>query len=333
MKKFTCLIIPLLFTLLSLVPNRTSAQTTQIPGDQPCSFTYNDCVQVGFLSVTPSINQPGGPQDQQLDVEIYFQDICGIVSDITINQVQGRPIVVPDSEISETVNTVAFQVNANSFNDGLLRVEIGLGGNDRVMVTLAFAEEFECGAIIPLPVELTSFKGKATESGIALNWETASELNNSHFDIERSTDGESFNSIGTVQGRGTTSIPSSYSFVDELPGKGTNYYRLKQVDYDNAQSYSSTIAVKWDAGDAMQAALIPNPCANSNCNITVSNAANQSTLLQLKDVAGRVVFSRTINSSGHLFELPMHELPKLKGLYFLTATTGNQVVHQRVVLE
>lgn len=328
MKKFTCLLIPLLFTLLNLIQIRVLAQGP--PLERDCFYqTEDDCFVIGYQSVTPRLNEPN-----RLDVEVIFRSSCGNVTDIRVNPIIGTPVIATAADITGEVQTAAFIVNSNAFeNDNTLRFTIDFTDGSRTMVDIFFDETIECGAIIPLPVELTSFKGKATESGITLNWETASELNNSHFDIERSTDGETFSSIGTIPGNGTTSIPSSYSFVDELPGKGTNYYRLKQVDYDNAQSYSSTIAVSWDAGNAMQAALVPNPCANSNCNITISNAANQSTLLQLKDVAGRVVFSRTINSSGHLFELPMHELPKLKGLYFLTATTGNQVVHQRVVLE
>ncbi|MBB6612969.1 T9SS type A sorting domain-containing protein [Pontibacter sp. Tf4] len=333
MKNFTYCTILLSSILIALPLHQTLAQATPVPDPQPCTYTYNDCFRIGYVSVTPAINQGGGPQNDQLDVELFFQDICDIVSEITVTPTQGQDHTIPDSEISAEVNTYPFKINANTFKDGILKVTIWLDNGEKVMVDLWYDESFECGDITPLPVELTSFKGKATESGIDLKWETASELNNSHFDVERSADGKSFKSIATVQGRGTTSTPQSYSLLDKLPLRGINYYRLKQVDFDNTHSYSATVAVAWDAGDAMQAAILPNPCENRNCNITISNAANQQTILQLKDVAGRVVYTKTITSRSHLFELPMHELPKLKGLYFLTATMGNQVVHQRVVLE
>ncbi|NDK57548.1 T9SS type A sorting domain-containing protein [Pontibacter sp. BT213] len=246
---------------------------------------------------------------------------------------QGRPIVIPDGEITAELQTISFQVNASSFKDGLLKVTIGLGGNDADVVDLYFDESLDCGIITPLPVELTRFEGKATESGIALEWATVSELNNSHFEIERSTDGERYTSIARQQGHGTTSTPATYNYTDKLPKNGTNYYRLKQVDYDNTYSYTKTLAIKWQAGDAIQLAMVPNPCRNGDCKIALTNAADRKTLLQLKDMAGRVIYSKTVTSDSHLFELPLNELGKYKGLYFLSATTDGQVIHQRILLE
>jgi len=333
MKKFTSLIILSCLALLFLIPVNALGQTTQLD-PQECFFISDDeCFAVGYVSVTPSLNQPGGPQNAQLDVEIFFQDVCDVVEEITINQVQGPPIRIFDAEITAQIQTVAFQVNANSFNDGTLRVTIHLGGNDRLVVPIVFDESFDCGIIDPLPVELTSFEGKATESGISLEWETASEINNSHFDVERSADGNKFESISRINGHGSTSVTSSYSLTDKAPLKGLNYYRLKQVDFDNTTSYSKTIVVKWEVGDAMKVVLVPNPCRNGNCNISISNAANTETLVQLKDMAGRILYSKTIKSDSHLLELPADELKRHKGLFFLTATTGKQVVHSRIVLE
>ncbi len=332
MKKYIYLLFILSASLL-ILPLQTLAQADQEPDPQPCAYTYNECVRIGYLSVTPAINQGGGPQNDQLDVELYFQDICDIVSKITVTPTQDQDRTIPDSEISEVVNTYPFQVNANSFKDGILKITIWLDNGEKFMVDLWYDETFDCGEIIPLPVELVSFTGKPTQSGINLNWETASELNNSHFDIEKSSNGKEYSSIARIKGQGSTSAFTKYKFTDINPGEGTNYYRLKQVDFDNTAAYSKTIAVRWQAGEAIQVALAPNPCRNGDCNLTVANTQGQETLIELKDMAGRVVYTTKVKSDRYLLELPMSDLTHLKGLYFLTATSGMQVVNQRIVLE
>ncbi len=91
-----------------------------------------------------------------------------------------------------------------------------------------------------LPIELVSFDVQNTEGGKNhLTWRTESEKNNSHFDIERSTDGNSFHNIGQVKGNNK---PSSYTYADAAPFS-TSYYRLKQVDFDGTETYSKVVSV------------------------------------------------------------------------------------------
>ncbi|MDO6392057.1 SGNH/GDSL hydrolase family protein [Pontibacter sp. BT731] len=97
--------------------------------------------------------------------------------------------------------------------------------------------------VIPLPVELHSFKGMATQSGVQLDWETASELDNAFFEVQRGQSATEFDAIGRMEGAGTTSLPQSYTYQDKEAGNGVNYYRLRQVDFDGTQSYSPVVAV------------------------------------------------------------------------------------------
>lgn len=94
-----------------------------------------------------------------------------------------------------------------------------------------------------LPVELTSFRGAALNDQVELHWTTATELNNDFFAIEHSTDGIAFRTVGQVKGAGTTSEEVQYKFMHRKPIAGTNYYRLKQVDFDGTVDYSDLIAV------------------------------------------------------------------------------------------
>ncbi len=108
-----------------------------------------------------------------------------------------------------------------------------------------------------LPVELLSFSGKNTEGGSRLAWATASEMNNKHFDIERSTDGTTFHNIGQVKGNNK---PSSYEFVDNQPF-ATSYYRLKQVDFDGKETLSKVVSVELK-GKSKGLKAYPNPVSN-----------------------------------------------------------------------
>ncbi|MEM6700678.1 MAG: hypothetical protein AAF599_19895, partial [Bacteroidota bacterium] len=102
---------------------------------------------------------------------------------------------------------------------------------------------FSEGAV--LPVELTTFRVKNQKAGIELYWETASEYENDYFLVEKSEDAIHFETIGKVQGAGTTLVPQKYIFVDDASySELTTYYRLKQVDFDGSFEYSSIISTK-----------------------------------------------------------------------------------------
>lgn len=99
--------------------------------------------------------------------------------------------------------------------------------------------------ISPLPVSLTSFTAKANKIGnVDLAWTTASEQNNSHFEVNRSTDGANFNTIDKVNGNGTTATVNNYSYTDNSPAAGVNYYQLKQIDFDGKSTLSKVVSAK-----------------------------------------------------------------------------------------
>ena len=99
-----------------------------------------------------------------------------------------------------------------------------------------------------IPVELTSFTAEINGRDVMIKWETATEINNQGFDIERKLDGE-WEKIGFKDGKGSTTEPTDYSFVDKFTYKsykGTITYRLKQMDFDGTYEYSNEIEVDAD---------------------------------------------------------------------------------------
>jgi len=90
-------------------------------------------------------------------------------------------------------------------------------------------------------VSFVHFTGNQVSNLVILNWTTATEANEDHFDIERSTDGITYTVIGQVAAVGNSSSPTNYSFTDQLPVPGMEYYRIKAVDLSSTYVYSITI--------------------------------------------------------------------------------------------
>ena len=178
----------------------------------------------------------------------------------------------------------------------------------------------------PLPVELTSFTASALAGKINLNWTTASEINNSGFEIERSLDGNTFFAVGFIRGNGTTTEPKSYSFTDEFEYNATQsiYYRLKQVDYDGSVSYSDIVSVVIEL--PIEYALgqnYPNPF-NPSTKIKYSVPQNGLVLIVVYDLTGQEVATllNEVKEPGN-YELDFSVIGLSSGVYFYKMTSNN----------
>jgi hypothetical protein len=96
---------------------------------------------------------------------------------------------------------------------------------------------------VSLPVELKEFKVEAQGRAAVLNWQTVTEVSNSHFEVEHSSDGIHFNSLAIIHGNGTSSSINYYSYKHPNTSAGKNYYRLKQYDYDGNNQYSGIVSL------------------------------------------------------------------------------------------
>jgi Secretion system C-terminal sorting domain len=162
-----------------------------------------------------------------------------------------------------------------------------------------------------IPVELTDFKAKLQNNTTLLTWQTASERNNKAFDIERSNNGTAFQTIGTVKGNGTTSAPSDYTFTDENPVNGVNYYRLKQVDNDGKTTQSKVVSVVLSKNGF----VLHNTLVHDVLNITVSDDAEGP--LSIFNVSGQLILKTTIKGNQQL------NLSALaSGMYIVRTETG-----------
>jgi hypothetical protein len=108
----------------------------------------------------------------------------------------------------------------------------------------------------PLPIEMLNFDGTCHGGTVELNWATASETNNDYFTIESLTDGMNFSAIGTIDGAGNSTGILHYHFTDADARSGTNYYRIRQTDFNGQFSFSKIIAIDTKDCDAKNLVVV-----------------------------------------------------------------------------
>lgn len=128
---------------------------------------------------------------------------------------------------------------------------------------------------LPLPVELTYFNGKVKSEHIHLSWATASEIENSHFEIERSQNAKTWQVIGKIYGKGNSLEQTTYQFIDRLPLKDNNYYRLKQVDFDGSHEFSNVVTIALSQKKSEDISVYPTLVKNE---LTIENGFGEARL-------------------------------------------------------
>jgi len=186
----------------------------------------------------------------------------------------------------------------------------------------------DCGTVnsapTVLPVELAYIKGQKVGNTVVLSWQTLSEINNYGFEVEKSIDGKTFNLIGFVEGAGNSVNALDYSFIDETPTTGMNYYRLRQVDLDGAFTYTEVVSVDFD-GETAPFTLNINPTASSNqVQITLSEAFDKDLNVEIYDALGRKVMNTSIRMGENV--LPLNISTFTKGQYFVRLYNSDNTV-------
>jgi len=177
---------------------------------------------------------------------------------------------------------------------------------------------------ISLPIELLSFEAKYISNSVLLTWETATEINNDYFNVERSYDGENFATIATIKGAGNSNKTISYSFEDKDMSKSTCYYRLKQTDNDGTFTYSKIEVISFNE-DANPLEIYPNP--------------NQGKfIIKGRDNIGQIIIFNTQGEKVRSFqkneEYTQVDLRDLaKGIYFIHVLGIEEIFVRKILIE
>lgn len=180
----------------------------------------------------------------------------------------------------------------------------------------------------PLPVVLTVFDAWYADGTAQLEWNTASETDNDYFVVERANERGQFTAIGRVDGNGTTSQPHRYHFTDTDPYKGTNYYRLRQVDFNGRSVCSTTRIVQTEENVAFD--ILSATMNAGQIDVAVLAPEGVTAQVQIVDVSGRVVFS----NATVIHHQPTHFVtsPLTSGVYFIEVTDGKTRAIRKVQL-
>ena len=188
------------------------------------------------------------------------------------------------------------------------------GCNSRTEVEVA------CGT---LPIELVSFTAKVIgNNSVVLEWKTESEFNNDFISCQHSKNGFNFSDLSFFYGEGNTYGSKSYSFVHRSPQPGSNYYRLKQVDYDGTETVSNVLNIQIVSDIPV---LYPNPTTRTLTIQTPKELIGSSA--KLIDIDGKPVKNFLINSDNHIVDLS--ELSN--GIYMLIMSGLNKSYKSRIV--
>lgn len=210
------------FMIVLSIPNGITFDAAY-PG-LPSGWSY--VVQPGGLSVNlqPTATVSGFPPAGIVAFHVPFHTVSTVNSQPFLGQIQ---VIVPSFQDPD---------NTNNTPQGTVTVLNGVG----------------------LPVHFTAFQAKANSCKVDLSWTTAQETGSKYFDVQRSADGIRFESIGSVDAKGDAGRGGEYTFIDENPVSGKNFYRVKQYDEDGKGLATNTQSATINCG-ATKIDLFPNP--------------------------------------------------------------------------
>lgn len=188
----------------------------------------------------------------------------------------------------------------------------------------------------PLPVELIDFEGVLVENKVFLKWATASEINNSHFVVQRSQNGRDFEDLTTVKAVGNSTQTNYYTSEDANPYEGNNYYRLKQIDNDGKFTISKSILVKNKSEKSFDYLVYPNPVDKGETLIVSLYNVEQNDKIEISiiDMNGKLNSVHTFiqrNKKLEQMSIPLN-LNLEKGVYIVKVLLNSRVINKKIIV-
>lgn len=183
---------------------------------------------------------------------------------------------------------------------------------------------------VNLPVSLILFTAEYNGKNVDITWETASESNNQSFTVQRSKDGDLFESLFTVAGAGNSNTVIHYSGVDENPLPGISYYRLKQNDFDGQFSYSDILPVRIKNQSTRIVSLVSSK-QNSTILLDLAFSTPSTGRIEIKDLNGKNIITTDFVAQEQMRNFSFNTGNMSSGIYFLRITYGNEVIIRKFI--
>ncbi len=296
--------------------------------DAAC-FAAGICSPVasGNTSATTVSNSISVPADSYVDFTIVTQtcntsthgldggDDLYLNGTLIVDGASNTPVNYADCAVSGSAPAVfEISLTANRRDETVL-----------VSYTIGAIGDAPAGCATPLPVQITRFSAQAETDAIVLEWATASEIKSAHFVIEKSLDGMEFDAIGQVEGQGNSVNEHEYTFEDNNPTEGNNYYRLKQVDEDGSFTYSMVQKVNYSS--KYSTITIAPTAAKNEIELQFSQKVSANTIVSVYNIFGQKVAETEINRGELAKRLGISNLKA--GQYFVQMIDGNRPVTAR----
>ncbi len=241
------------------------------------------------------------------------------------NQINGYPCT-QSTLVSGCITLGSPLVNGNYI---LLRWnDVDDPNNDHHMAIDDVQVDFDLtgtGCSVLLPVELVSFEARPEQGQVRLTWTTATEHDNDYFVLERSTDDLLFGPVARVPGAGNSAHALHYTTLDPWPLKGLSYYRLRQVDYDGAATWSPVVSVNYTGAD-QPLAIVPTVSEDGHF-MVIAPEELVGALFSVVDANGAVVLAGRVPAIS--FPLDMSSLGA--GLHVFRASSGATTATVRII--
>jgi len=180
----------------------------------------------------------------------------------------------------------------------------------------------------PLPIILKDFTAKFNGESVDLFWETASEINNDYFSIEKSSDGKDFLTIAKIEGAGYSSNNLSYYSEDKYPFPGTIYYRLRQTDYDGKESLSDIVSVFVGKNQNLSFFY-----KSQQEEMHIYSSLEGRAVLKISDMHGKVLFTENVMLEKGETIIPVSKSIVGNGIRIVSLLTDNSIESKRIYFE
>ena len=243
----------------------------------------------------------------------------------------GTPVFTPPipAVVAQGLHVYHFSWISPAQYNGFLNLYV----NDMINPPVTCILNFD----IALPVELSAFVSVIRDNEVSLNWTTSTEINNSGFEIERSSESSQWTKVGNVAGNGTTSSPSNYEFTDRNLSTGKYNYRLKQIDFNgNFEYFNLANEIKIGTPDKFSLSQnYPNPF-NPTTKISYDLPFDGKVSLTVFDITGKEVMNLiNENKSSGYYEAVVNASNLSSGVYFYRLTlegNGNNFVSTKKMM-
>jgi len=232
---------------------------------------------------------------------------------------------------NSATTTATFSQTFAVAQPGLYRLSItlsGQGGGGSVRVSLddlyASSLVYGCPQLTPLPVMLTNFQGNKNQEKVSLQWSVASNEFNDKFEVERSTDGTSYSTVGVIMADEKHGM-ESYQFVDNMNAQGTTFYRLKMIDRNQTTTYSKVLIFKNTISKKSAIRILNNP-ATDKISFSYASDVNQVVDMKVYDMNGRLQISHKLNvyQGSNVINIPLSSQFN-NGMYVVEVNNGSTV--------